>query len=63
MKTVYQKPTMNVVQIQHQSHILAGSAGSVKSLNSGDTGITYGGGGSGPAHSRSNDDWDDDWDE
>ena len=61
MKKNYQKPTMNVVKIQHQSHILAGSLTST----GGNTNITYGGGGHGQAHSRHNNvwDWDDEDDE
>ena len=61
MKKNYCKPTMNVVKIQHQQTLLAGS---VDSVNSGDTGIGFGGGGSGPARARSYGgiDWDD-WDE
>ena len=59
-KKIYMKPTMNVVKIQHQAHLLAGS---IDSVNGGDTGIGFGGGGSGPARARSfGGDWDD-WDE
>jgi len=49
---------MNVVKIQHKCQILAGSVGNI---NGGDTGITGGGPGSGPARARSNGgiDWDD----
>ena len=49
---------MNVVKIQHKRQILAVSVGDI---NGGDTGITGGGPGSGPARARSFD-WDD-WDE
>ena len=66
MKKNYQKPTMNVVKIQHQSHILAGSVNGT----SGNAGFIYGGassnGGNGTgAHSRHNNvwDWDDEDDE
>ena len=59
IKKEYQKPTMNVVLLQHQAHLLAGS---VTSVNSGGTDIGYGGGGSGPARARSFGGWDD-WDE
>lgn len=59
MKKNYQKPTMNVVKIQHQQHLLAGS---IDSVDGGDTDINYGGGSSGPARARSFDGWDD-WDE
>ena len=53
---------MRVVLLQHQQTLLAGS---VDSVNSGDTGITIGGGSSGPARARQFNggiDWDD-WDE
>jgi hypothetical protein len=60
-KQTYQKPAMRVVMLQHQQTLLAGS---VDSVNSGDTGIGFGGGGNGPGRARSNGgiDWDD-WDE
>jgi len=61
-KQTYQKPAMQVVLLQHQQTLLAGS---VDSVNSGDTGIGFGGGGSGPARARQFNggiDWDD-WDE
>ena len=61
-KQTYQKPAMQVVMLQHQQTLLAGS---VDSVQSGGTGIGYGGGsGSGYARARSNGgiDWDD-WDE
>ena len=59
-KQKYQKPTMNVVKIQHSQMLCA----SITGVEGGDTGITGGGPGSGPARSRSNGgiDWDD-WDE
>ena len=53
---------MRIVRIQHKFQILAGS-NPVSSVNSGDTGIGFGGGGSGPAHARGFGGWDDDWDE
>ena len=62
IKNIYQKPAMQVVMLQHQQTLLAGS---VDSVNSGDTGIRFGGGGSGPARARQFNggiDWDD-WDE
>ena len=61
MKKNYSKPAMRVVRIQQKCQILSGS---VTSVESGDTGITGGGPGSGPARARSNGgiDWDD-WDE
>ncbi len=58
MKKEYMKPTMRVVKIQQKCKILSGS---VTSVQSSDTGIGYGGPGSGPARARSFD-WDD-WDE
>ena len=44
----YQKPTMNVVKIQHQAHLLAGS-GEITDENDnlGGDGFVIGGGGSG----------------
>jgi hypothetical protein len=61
IKKDYQKPTMNVVLLQHRTMLLSGS---ITDVNSGDTGIGYGGGGNGPARAprRSGIDWDD-WDE
>ena len=61
MKKDYQKPAMCIVRIQHQSMVCS----SVRSLSSGNTGITYGGAGTGSARVRSDSgfDWDDDWDE
>ena len=56
-KQKYQKPTMNVVKIQHSQMLCA----SITGVEGGDTGITVGGPGSGPARARSFD-WDD-WDE
>ena len=50
MKKEYMKPTMNVVKIQHKCQILAGS---ITGVEGGDTGITGGGPGSGPARARS----------
>ena len=54
-KQDYQKPAMRVVELQHQSHLLAGS---VKNVDGGDTGISIGGGSGGSAKARSFDDWD-----
>ena len=59
MKRNYQSPVLRVVVLQHNRQLLAGS--SVTSVNAGDTGIIYGGGGSGPARSREDDGYD--WDE
>ena len=56
-KQMYQKPTMNVVKIQH-SQMLCGSITGVKG---GDIG--YGGGSSGPARGRESSGWFDDEDE
>ena len=55
------KPTVNVVWIQHQSHILSGSGLKSTSTNlTGDDAINYGGGGSGSARARQYNgiDWD-----
>lgn len=61
MKKNYMKPALRVVRIQQKCQILSGS---IRSVESGDTGIGYGGGGNGPARAprRSGIDWDD-WDE
>ena len=58
IKKDYQKPTMKVVLLQHRTMLLSGS---ITDVNSGDTGIGFGGEGSGPARARSNGgiDWDD----
>ena len=61
-KKAYQQPTMNVVKIQHQSHILSGS---VNRVSSDDVDLDYGGGASVDANARRGGGWDDwdDWDE
>ena len=62
-KQTYQKPAMKVVKLQHTQTLLAGSG--VTDVNSGDTGIGFGGGGNGGARARQYNggiDWDD-WDE
>ena len=58
-KQAYQKPALRVVKIQ-QTSIICTSV-TVGSVDSGDTGIGYGGGGSGPARARQHGgiDWDD----
>jgi len=58
-KKAYQKPTMRIVRIQHQQIICISN---VSSVESGDTGIGFGGGGSGPAQARGFGEWDDEWD-
>jgi len=62
MKKKYMKPTMNVVQLQHRTMLLQASP--LNSVNSGDVGLNYVGGGSGPARVRQNSgiEWDN-WDE
>ena len=50
-KKAYMKPTMRVVKMQHQGIICTSDP--VRSVDGGDTGIDYGGGGSGPARARS----------
>ena len=58
MKKNYMKPALRVVRLQQKYQILSGS---VTSVQGGDTGITGGGPGSGPARARSYGgiDWDD----
>ena len=56
MKKNCQKPTTNVVLVQ-PAQLITDSGDQVKTVNSGDTGITYGGG-TGNALSRRGD-WDD----
>jgi len=58
-KKEYQKPTMWVEVLQHKTALLTSS---IIQVGSGDTGLDYGGGGSGPAHVRDLDDIID-WDE
>jgi hypothetical protein len=57
-KKAYQQPTMNVVKLQHKSHILTDSMNRV----GGNADLHYGGGASVDANSRRGGDWDD-WDE
>ena len=57
-KKAYQQPTMNVVKIQHRSHILNASVNRV----GGNADLDYGGGASVDANSRRGGGWDD-WDE
>lgn len=65
MKTTYEAPAMNVVEIMQKTSILQGSdTESVQSVSSGSVGITFGGGKSTDARVRGNGsvDWDD-WEE
>ena len=55
-KKAYENPAMRVVKIQQQ-HIICGS-NPVSSVNSGVTGIGFGGGGSVPARARQRSVWD-----
>jgi len=59
MKKTYLQPTMMVVTLQQQGIICASDVSSV----SGNGGMDYDGGGSGPARARqhSDIDWDDEW--
>ena len=50
MKKQYQQPAMKVVKMQHQGFVCTSDP--VRSVNGGDTGIGYGGGGSGPVRAR-----------
>ena len=60
MKKTYLQPTMMVVRLQQQSIICTSND---VSRVSGNAGIDYGGGGSGPARARQNSgtDWDNEW--
>lgn len=60
MKRNYQQPSVCITPI-HASTVLAVSG--MKSIQSGDAGITYGGGGNGPARTRRKDIWEDEWSE
>lgn len=54
-KKAYQKPAMQVVKINSRQRLLSGSlTGTTNNAN-----MTYGGGNSGVARSRSFNDWDD----
>ena len=55
-KKEYEKPATRVVKIAMTSIIC--TSGNVTNVDGVDTGIGYGGGGSGPAHARSFGDWD-----
>ena len=61
MKQDYIKPATRVVKLQHQSMVCVSPY--VTNVNSGDAGLNYEGGGSGPARARQHSVWDDDWDE
>ena len=63
MKKTYLQPTTMVVMLQHQTTLLQSSNQTLVDVNSGDTDITLGGAGSGPARARQHSgiDWDD-WD-
>ena len=52
MKKKYSKPTMRVVRIQHQCHILAASGPGTEDVVS-----------TNPSYARGFGGWDDDWDE
>ncbi|MBQ8064565.1 MAG: hypothetical protein IJ200_02790 [Prevotella sp.] len=50
-KNNYQKPTMNVVLLQHQSHLLAGSVQTLSTNLDDEDGVSdfiFGGGSTGP---------------
>lgn len=58
-KQPYQPPTLRIVRLAPTAGLLV-----INSINGGDTGIGYGGGGSGPAFARQeNSEWGDDWEE
>jgi len=56
MKKDYKQPTLRIVRIQHQCHILAGSV----TGTGGNSGMGYGGGSTGDGRVRESDNWDDD---
>lgn len=56
MKKVFSKPTIQTVDIQQQASLMAGSVNNIV----GNSGIGYGGGGTGAARANENcDEWDD----
>ena len=59
MKKVYLSPTMTVVRLQHKGLLMQSPCSTIK----GNVGFNYGGGGSGSARTREQDNiWDDeDW--
>jgi hypothetical protein len=62
MKEIYTKPQTEVFDIQMTQQLLAGSdiiTNITTGGDSGNIGIDFGGGGSGPGHSREFDDFDD----
>ena len=58
-KKVYQKPTMQVVAVKAQQHLLNNTVGAVKTVNASGIFEPEISGGSGTARSRGCDDWDD----
>ena len=56
----YQKPAIQIVPIRHTSTICSASD-PVTSVNSNETGITYGGGDNGAARVREHSAWDEEW--
>lgn len=64
MKKTYLNPTMVVVKLQHQTHLMDESTAAIQSLstNLGDDAIGFGGAGSGSARTKeSNGIWDEEW--
>lgn len=53
-KKDYKNPTVQIVNIQQKARLLSGS---LTDISTGDTGISYGGGGSGTAYARAFDEW------
>ena len=60
MKRDYVKPAMKMALMNTTAQLLSGST--VKNV-SGNANLIYGGGGSGPARARSNNVWEDSWEE
>ncbi len=62
MKNNYQRPDMRVVRIRHQALICNSETRRMGDIDTGDTGFTYKGIGSGPSRIRQKSVWSE-WDE
>ena len=62
MKKYYQKPDMRVVRIRHQAIICISDPYRMGNIDTGDTGFTYKGLGTGSSRARQKSVWDE-WDE
>ena len=64
MKKIYLTPVLHIISVEPHAHIL--DASNVRTVNTGSTGITYGGGSNQAARVKDNGGynvWDDDWNE